>query len=338
MPSPRRPVDVAALERLAEDIDFSGVAVAAPLGGDPPVALHRGLADRAEQRPIGLATRFGIASGTKGFTAVTVASLIEDGTLGFDTPIVEVTGDDLPLADPAITVEHLLAHRSGVGDYLDEEQLGDIDDHVLGVSAHALEIPTDYLPLLAPHPQVSAPDERFAYNNSGYVILALIIERVALGGYHRAVRDRVFEPAGMTRTGFFRSDQPPPDLALGYLQDGRTNVFHLPVIGGGDGGAHSTGPDLLAFWSALTAGRIVSPGMVEALTGLRSTSKEGSGYGRGFWLDGGGAIVALEGMDAGVSFRSGFDHGSGWAWAVLANTSSGAWTVAAELQAALTAG
>ena len=68
-----------------------------------------------------LDTRFGLASGAKTLTALTVMSLIEDGRLDRSTTARSVLGPDLPLIDDGVTVEHLLAHRSGIGDYLDED-------------------------------------------------------------------------------------------------------------------------------------------------------------------------------------------------------------------------
>ena len=66
-------------------------------------------------------TRFGIASGTKGLTALAVVSLIEAGSLELSTTARSVLGADLPLIDDAVTIEHLLSHRSGIGDYFDED-------------------------------------------------------------------------------------------------------------------------------------------------------------------------------------------------------------------------
>jgi len=85
---------------------------------------------------------------TKGFIAVAKVSLIESGDLHLNTKLRYLVGDDLPNVDPGVTVEALLGHRSGVGDYLDEELLEDIDDHAFGAqSAHIFEGPEDYLPL-----------------------------------------------------------------------------------------------------------------------------------------------------------------------------------------------
>ena len=99
------------------------------------------------------------------------------------------------------------------------------------VPVHLLASTEDYLRVLAGHRQVFAPGERFAYNNSGFVVLALIAERVSGIPFERLVQERVCEPAGMRDTAFLRSDEPAGRTALGYLDAHglRTNVLHLPV-------------------------------------------------------------------------------------------------------------
>ena len=132
------------------------------------------------------------------------------------------------------------------------------------VPVHELATTEQYLAVLDGYPTKFAPGERFAYCNGGYVVLALIAERAGGVPFHELVRQRVCEPAGMADTEFLRSDELPGRAALGYLDvDGaRTNVFHLPVRGSGDGGIYSTAADVGAFWRAFFAGRIVSPAWV----------------------------------------------------------------------------
>ena len=218
------------LERLAEEGDFSGV-IGLSRSGERFVELARGLADRANGRPIRLDTRFGIASATKGLTALTVASLIESAQLRYDTTLRSLLPDDLPMVDPRVTIEHLLGHTSGVGDYLDEEMLGDIDDYVMDLPVHRLAKPADYLPLLDGHPQRSAPGSRFAYNNGGYVMLSIAAEVAGASSFYDLVQERVLDPTAMADTGFVRSDRLPANAATGYLADGRSNVLHLPFRG-----------------------------------------------------------------------------------------------------------
>jgi CubicO group peptidase (beta-lactamase class C family) len=312
------------------DDQFSGVVrVEQPNGSR--VELARGFADRVNRRPIATSTRFAVASATKGLTALTVMALIEEGKLSLEAPVVEWLCGRLPLIDERVTVGQLLEHTSGIGDYLDEEQLGDIDDHVLDVSAHTLEAPSNYLDLLSPHPQVSAPGSAFAYNNSGYVLLSIIIEQVT-GSFHDAVRDRILLPAGMSGAGFFRSDDLPPDVALGYLKGGRTNAFHLPVIGAGDGGIYLGLDDVTALWDELFNGGLVSSVTARVMTEPRNSHTNGA-YGMGFWVRPDGQRVWLEGMDPGVSFFSERDPSSGLTYTVMSNTSSGVWPIGKRLRA-----
>ncbi|SFW56346.1 serine hydrolase domain-containing protein [Amycolatopsis australiensis] len=254
-------------------------------------------------------TRFAIASGTKGFTALVVVGLIAEGRLELTTKAREVLGDDLPLIDDRVTVEHLLTHTSGIGDYCDEAA-DPPPNPLLATSA-------DYLAALGGFPQRFPPGERFRYNNGAFVVLGLIAERIAGIPFQDLVRTRVSEPAGMTDTAFLRSDALPGRTATGYLEDGRTNVFSLPVLGHGDGGCYSTAPDFRKFWPALLDGRIVPRAWVD-----RMLRPHADGYGLGFWLPGPG-LVRLEGGDHGVSFRSTHRPSSGVTATLISNDHRG---------------
>jgi CubicO group peptidase (beta-lactamase class C family) len=112
----------------------------------------------------------------------------------------------------------------------------------------------------------------------------------------------------MVDSGYFRSDALPAGAALGYERiDGewRTDVFHLPVRGSGDGGLYSTTGDIHRFWVALMAGRIVPDAVVTLMTRPSSPADAGGeAYGLGFWLRPSADAVIVEGQGAGVSFRS----------------------------------
>lgn len=320
------------LEALADAKDFSGV-VAVSRDGERIVELARGFADRANRRPNALDTRFGIASATKGLTALTVASLIESGELRGDTTLRSLLPDALPMVDPAVTIELLLGHTSGVGDYLDEEEFDDVDDYVMGVPVHRLAAPTDYLPLLDGHPQRTAPGSRFAYNNGGYVMLSIAAEVAGGRSFYDLVQERVLDPAAMVDTAFERSDRLPAGAAIGYLGDGRSNVLHLPVRGAGDGGAYSTLRDLEALWQSLFAGRILPIPVVDRMVAPHSDDPAARRrYGLGFWLRPDRETVMLEGMDAGVSCRTAYDRPSGLMYTIISNTSSGAWPLVMHLE------
>jgi CubicO group peptidase (beta-lactamase class C family) len=236
------------VDRIAAETRFSGV-VRVERGGDVQLAKAYGLAHRGYEVPNAIDTQFGIASGTKGLTALTVVSLIEEGRLKMTTTARSVLGRDLPLIDDDVTVEHLLAYRAGIGDYFDEAIDRPITDYVLATPVHELDTTERFLRVLDGYPSTFAPGERFSYCNGGYVVLALIAKRCSGTPFHELVEHRVCGPAGMGDTRFLRSDELPGRAALGYLTEdgGRTNVFHLPVRGTGDGGIYSTAGDISAL-------------------------------------------------------------------------------------------
>ena len=322
-----------AIDRIAADTRLSGV-VRVDLGDEVAFAGAYGFANRAYAVPNTQDTQLAIASGVKGMTALTVVSLIEERLLALTTTARSVLGSDLPLIADGVTVEHLLAHRSGIGDYLDEDVDSEIDDYMMPVPVHELRTTEQYLRVLDGHPPKFAPDERFSYCNGGYVLLALIAERVTGVSFPDLVGQRVCVPAGMHATEFLESDALPARAAVGYLGvDGdRTNVFHLPVRGNGDGGVYTTTADVHAMWNAVFGGGVVSQQWVQRMVRPRSHDPAQSlRYGLGFWLHDSRGIAMLEGYDAGVSFRTVHDPGRRITHTVISNTSKGAWPITRHL-------
>jgi CubicO group peptidase (beta-lactamase class C family) len=325
------------VDRVAAETGFSGV-VRVDRGDSVEFAKAYGLAHRGHRIAPTVATQFAIASGGKGLTALAVVSLIEAGELDLATTARSLLGKDLPLIGDQVTVEQLLAHRSGIGDYFDEEAGNEISDYVLSVPVHELASTEQFVRVLDGYPPRFPPGERFSYCNSGYVVLALLTERASGTPFHDLVRQRVCEPAGMHDTQFLRADELPGRAALGYLpnEGSRTNVFHLPVRGSGDGGVYSTAADVQAMWTALFAGRIVSTDWVAEMVRPRSeVPAESMRYGLGFWLHQSREAVMLEGFDAGVSFRTVHDPVGAITHTVLSNTSDGAWPITRHLDGIL---
>lgn len=329
----------ASVDRIAAETAFSGV-VRVDRGNEVELVKAYGLAHRGLRVPNEVDTQFAIASGTKGPTALAVMSLIEDGQLELTTTARSILGKDLPLIDDAVTVEHLLAHRSGIGDYVDEEIERPITDNVLAVPVHELATVEQHLRVLDGYPGKFRPDERFSYCNGGYVVLALIAERSSGTPFHRLVEQRVCGPAGMNDSRFLRSDELAGRVALGYLaEEGhRTNVFHLPIRGAGDGGLYATAADIRSLWIGMFAGRIVSADRVAEMVRPHSDvpGDPPMRYGLGFWLHGSRDVVELHGYDAGVSFRTVHDPNEQLTHTVLSNTSEGAWPITEHLDQLLT--
>ena len=313
----------AELDRLASDGSFSGV-VAIERDGELWSEAY-GMADRAHGIANTIDHRFGIASGAKTFTAIAVLSAAADGAIDLDRSVRDLLGDDLPLVDDRVTARHLLHHRSGIGDYFDEDADPDMFDYAMRVPVHTLDGAAGYLQALEGYQQKFVPDTDFSYCNSGYVLLGVLLERATGATYHDLVRTTVSDPAGMTRTEFLRTDELPGDAAIGYLRtDGlRTNVLHLPVVGFGDGGVFTTVTDVHRLWAALAGDRLGTG----VLARLASPPGDGARYGMGMWLDHRPGVVKMEGMDAGVSFVS-TRFADGTTFTVLSNTTEGAWPIA----------
>ncbi len=323
---------------VAAESGFSGV-VRLDRGRATELTVAYGLADRRHEIPMAVDNQLAIASGSKAMTALVVAALVERGQLSFSTPARAVLGSDLPLIADDVTVQHLLAHRSGIGDYLDEET-DSVEDYPMPVSVHRLATTEGFLPVLDGYPTKFAAAECFSYCNAGYVVLALLAERVAGAGYHELVEALVCRPAGMVDSGFLRSDDLPGRAAVGYVElDGqwRTNVFHLPVRGTGDGGMYTTTADVHRFWAALFAHKIITEPTLDRMLQPRATSDQDDAprYGLGFWRPAGGDRVMLVGSDAGVSFRTVHDPAAGATYTVIGNTSDGAWPMSRCLDSVL---
>ncbi len=286
-----------------------------------------GLRDRANELPNTVETRFGIASGTKGFTALAIALLIEEGKLSLDTRARSVLGDKIGNLHPEITIQQLLGHTSGIGDHYDEEEIGEgVDDFLLSIPVQNLLSPLDYIPLIEEKSQKFPPGERACYSNGGYVVLAIIVEVVTSIPFHEFVEERIFKAAGMNQSGFFRSDSLPSNTAFGYVSDEdrlKTNIFNLPIVGSGDGGAYSTVSDMYNFWTSLKSGKILPPNMLDAFTSAQNYVDDGW-YGFGFWVDKKLDRIELCGYDAGVSFYSSTSRESNDTFTILSNTSKGA--------------
>ena len=266
-----------------------------------------GLADRAAAVPVSPRTRFGLASLTKMFSAVAVADLVAQGRLAFDRPIVDIlpAGRRPSTLLPEVTVHHLLSHTSGIADYYEEDE--DFPAHLEDYGAlwdnrpsYSMLQPADFLPLFGELAPYRAPGNLYQYSNAGYVVLGLVVEEVTGRPYVEVVQERVFDRAGLAASGFFRLDEAVPDVAVGYLpredptSPWRSNVFRIPVIGGGDGGAFSTARDLDRFLRAYGDGSLLGS-VHEVVLARHAVAGKGFhvGYGvfhhpSGWYGDGGG--------------------------------------------------
>ncbi len=248
-----------ALDSLARRDEFSGVVVVAR--GDTPVFQHAyGDADRATHTPNRIDTGFNVGSIDKVFTATAIRQLAGQGKLDLDSTLAKYW-PDYPDPDVArrVTIRQILQMRSGIG--------GDIFAAPPGGTRHDIRRLRDFVPLFASRPLEFEPGTQERYSNAGFIVLGLLVERLSSESYFDYVRRHVFEPAGMTSSGWWPADSLPPNTAIGYTpadSSGRrvadaplhANTALLPGRGSSAGGGYATARDLLRFLAALRAGRI----------------------------------------------------------------------------------
>ena len=269
------------------ELGLSGVAAIRGPGGMVEFEECFGYADRAAELPNTPSTRFALASASKMFTAATVLRLGIDPA----APVVSLVPPERRPASlrPDVTVHHLLSHTSHLFDYAEEEGPEEVDYATLWIDrpCYRYERPLDFLPLYD-FPPYGPPGPEFHYCNASYILLAQVVEEVSGLSFVDAVRREVFEPAGMERSGYFRSDEPVPEVAVPYLTSGRSAVFSVPVIGGGDGGAHCTAADLDRFLRAVDDGSLLGPRRDLMLTPHAHYEEADLDYGYGALLYGDG--------------------------------------------------
>jgi CubicO group peptidase (beta-lactamase class C family) len=326
-----------AVERLAAAGRFSGAVLLAK-EGKPLLRKAWGEAERSFHAPNRPDTLFGVASLGKMFTAVAVGRLVEQGKVGWDDPVGKHLEGWLPDdAAAKVTVRHLLTHTSGLGDFLGALREGEAWRLLDGVAAHRS--------LVRSAPPAGPPGVEFRYSNAGFLVLGALVEAVSGKDFYSFVRNEVFAPAGMTRSGYYRFDDVVENRATGYLAPGeaggvgwRTNVSLQGLRGTPAGGGYSSVDELLSFASALAGNRLLGRETVDELLKPQVKAPFGGHYGLGFEVDrapGGGTVFGHAGGFPGVGAFLRVYARSGFTLVVLSNGSSGAGEVAGAWEALL---
>jgi CubicO group peptidase (beta-lactamase class C family) len=252
----------ASLSELAAKDQFSGVLL---LAKDGKILWEEayGLADREAKIPNTVNTQFRLGSMNKMFTSVAVAQLVQQGKLKFSDTVATAL-PDYPNREVAakITVEQLLTHTSGLGDFFTPEFDKKKD------SLHELK---DYLPLFVKEPLAFEPGKGWSYSNAGFLVLGLIIERVSGENYYDYVQHHIYDVARMKNSGSPRQTDKLSNVAVGYTRVEENeplirNSDTLPWRGSSAGGGNSTVEDLLKFDQALRHNKLVSPELTQMIT------------------------------------------------------------------------
>lgn len=243
---------------------------------------------------------FEIGSITKQFTATLVLRQMERGKLKLDDPISKYV-DDAPPTWSGITLRHLLSHQSGLKEYVAVPGLGLTDEY-----DHKT-----FLEKMKPLPLDFAPGVTFAYSNTNYALLGMVLEKVSGKTYTELINEEIFKPLGMDHSQILDPDAIVPNRAHGYMNvDGkqyRTRQSMLSNIA--DGAILSTVGDMAKWDAALTGGKLLLPASYAMMI---QPSVLSSGrtrpYGMGTFLStlGGVSIVGHHGNSPGYS--AGYYH------------------------------
>jgi D-alanyl-D-alanine carboxypeptidase len=255
-----------------------GLSLAVLKDGEVVKTAGYGLANVELNVPATPRTVFQIQSITKTFTSAAILLLSEEGKLSLDDPVAKHL-EGAPGSWKAITIRHLLSHTSGIKDF--------INDPTVSLRLEVTE--EEVLQATAPRPLNFAPGEKYAYSNTNYHLLAMVIRKLTGKWYGDFLRERIFEPLGMSRTRVVSLSEVIPDRATGYHW--RKGAFvngdfvAESVLAYGGGGIVSTAPDLARWAASFETEKLLKPKTIEeAWTPFKLNDGSAATYGLGWFI------------------------------------------------------
>lgn len=257
--------------------DAPGAAVIVTQNGKTLLRKGYGLADVAKGTPMTPDMRLRLGSITKQFTAVGILMLLDEGKLALDDDITRFL-PDYPTRGKRITIAHLLSHTSGIVNYTSK----------LGFSLNAARDKT--VPQLIDGFKDDAldfePGTRWVYNNSGYVLLGAVIEKLSGQSYASFLAERIFKPLDMRHTAYEGHERHPGPRALGHTKGwfGVTTARPLSMTQPYAAGALVSTVDDMARWdAAISAGKLLKPATwQQAHSGVVLAGGKPTNYGYGW--------------------------------------------------------
>ncbi len=253
-----------------------GVAVMVIKNGAPVFKKAYGLAHLEEKIPVATQTNFRLASVSKQFTAMSIMLLVERGKLTYETSLLEIF-PGFPDYGDAITVRHLLQDTSGLIDY----------EGLIPDTATVQVLDKDVLRMMmAQDSTYFKPGEQFRYSNSGYAVLAMIVEKISGKSYAAFLQENIFAPLEMANTiAYEKGLYVAHHRAMGYRVEEGKAVFSDQSLTSavlGDGGIYSSVEDLFKWDQALYTNRLVNAAtLAQAFTpgALNDGAKTEYGFG-----------------------------------------------------------
>ncbi len=278
LPSPEKQAD-ALFDGLIK-ADAAGAAVLVAQNGKILFEKGYGLADMEHHAAVTTETKFRIGSITKQFTAAAILKLQEQGKLSVPDKLSKYI-PDFPRGDE-VTLHHLLTHTSGIHSFTSKPDFMRLVTNTTTIG--------DLINSFKNDPYDFDPGTKWIYDNSGYVLLGYIVEKVSGETYESFMRKTFFQPLGMTNTGVYRSGLALAHEALGYgYKDGK---FERAVNwdmswAGGAGALYSTVEDLYRWNEGLFSGKVLDEASLKAaFTPVKTKENQnddpGDGYGYGW--------------------------------------------------------
>jgi D-alanyl-D-alanine carboxypeptidase len=256
--------------------DEPGAVVLVMRDGIPLLRKAYGLGDLEQSVPMRADAVFEIGSITKQFTAVAILQLVEEGKIHLSDDITRFL-PDYPTHGKTITIAHLLTHTSGIQDYSEMPTF---------LSSRRQDVtPQELVDRFKNQPMDFDPGTRWKYDNSGYILLGEILEKVSGEPYAGYVRKHLLSPAGLMHTTYGDAATIIPNRVRGYEKEGDhyVNAGYLSLTWTYAAGALLSTVDDLARWmAAVTAGRLLSAALLQRAwtsSTLPDGSKTGYGYG-----------------------------------------------------------
>jgi CubicO group peptidase (beta-lactamase class C family) len=326
------------------DGGFSGV-VSVRKNNKTLIKKPYGYRDIKNKIPNELDTKFATASAGKVFVAAGILQLIDRGKLALDDAIGGILDFDLKAVDGDIRIRQLLNHTSGIPDYFDESVMEEYAGLWRDFPNYKIRKSMDLVPLFIDKPMMYKAGEKFQYNNTGFVVLGLVIEKITNLLFDEYLEKNVFRPCGMAGTGYYELDRLPENCANSYIYDGDrkeyyTNIYSVDVKGSGAGGAFTTVNDIEHFWDNLLGGKLVSGNMLKEMLSVQSHDGD-EYYGYGMWLSKTGEHTYepwFQGSDPGVSFLSAYDRAEKLNITVISNMGNNVWEIKRKIDGILKTG
>lgn len=271
------------IDALFEEVikeDGPGMTALVAFDGEIVYDKSFGLADVELSVPMNTNNIFRIGSITKQFTAVAILQLVAKGDISLQDDITKFI-EDYPTHGYTITVEHLLTHTSGIQSYTSMPDF-------MSEQIRTDMTPEELIDVFDNEPMNFAPGEQFRYNNSGYILLGFIIEKVSGMSYEKYIEEHIFDLVGMNDSYYGSASRIIKNRAKGYEKDEDTlkNADYLSMtLPYAAGSLLSTTHDLNKWTLAVMNGQVIDEELMEkAHTSFVLNNGGETSYGYGWFL------------------------------------------------------